>query len=172
MLRFTITALALFILNFSLMAQSKSGYEIIETDNKQEVIYKGPCTFEDIANVAAFKLQENAAAYQPAGEQTQALSKVLPEFDMIIFLGTWCEDSHNLIPKLYKVLQETGYPLDKPDIQALDRDKKGLHEVQDQFKITNVPTIILLQNGVETGRITETVKKSIEQDLLDITATP
>lgn len=168
MFRFAITAFALLTLNFCSMAQSKSGYELIESDNKQEVIYKGPCTFEDIANVAAFKLQEQAETYQPGEAQIQALSEVLPEFDMIIFLGTWCEDSHNLVPKLYRVLQETGYPLDKPDIQALDRDKKGLHNIEDQFKITNVPTIILLKNGEETGRITETVKKSIEQDLLDI----
>lgn len=53
-------------------------------------------------------------------------------------------------------------------IFALDRDKKGRNGEEKQYKITNVPTVIVLQDGNERGRITETVKQNVESDLLEI----
>jgi hypothetical protein len=58
--------------------------------------------------------------------------------------------------------------MEQMQIFALDRDKKGRNEEEKQYKITNVPTVIVLQDGNEKGRITETVKQNVESDLLEI----
>lgn len=149
-------------------AQHHSDFDTIPSEDNSEVIYKGQCTFEDISNVTAFHLAEKAAAYKPADAAMQLLQKDLKNYQLTIFLGTWCEDSHYLIPQLYKVLQVTGYPIEAITLYAVDRSKKAKNHEEETFAITNVPTIIVMQNGKETGRITETVKKSIEQDLSDI----
>lgn len=163
-----ILLVALILGSAGMYAQNHSDFDIIASEDKNEIIYKGQCTFEDIEKVPAFHLSEQAAAYQPAGPALESLQKDLKNYQLIIFLGTWCEDSHYLIPKLYKVLQASGYPSDMLTLYAADRSKKTKNHEEATFSITNVPTIIVMQNGRETGRITETVKKSIEQDLLDI----
>lgn len=152
----------------SLQAQVQSDYEIVKSDNKEEVIYKGACTFEDIAGVKAFDLVRKSEKYKPDAAATEALLGKLGDYQMVIFLGTWCEDSHKLIPELYRVLQNTNYQLDELQLYALDRDKKGKNSEELPYHITNVPTIILLKDNKEIGRITETVEKSIESDLLKI----
>ena len=152
----------------TIQAQNRSDYEIVPSENNTEVIYKGECTFDDIGKVTAFHLSENAAAYKPDAAVTAALKEKLGAYRLTIFLGTWCEDSHYLVPQLYKVLEATGYPVNTITIYAVDRDKKGRHNEEKIFSITNVPTIIVSQGDKETGRITESVHKSVEQDLLDI----
>jgi thiol-disulfide isomerase/thioredoxin len=152
----------------SLQAQAQSDFEIVKSDNKEEVIYKGACTFEDIAGVKAFDLARKSEKYKPDAAATGALRSKLVDYQMVIFLGTWCEDSHKLIPELYRVLQSANYPLDELQLYALDRDKKGKNGEELPYHITNVPTIILLKDNKEIGRITEIVEKSIESDLLKI----
>ncbi|WP_118949819.1 thioredoxin domain-containing protein [Taibaiella helva] len=150
-------------------AQNKSDFEMVKSDNKDEVIYKGPLTFDDIREVKAFHLEKNAARYDPNPQELALLTDKLKEYQLVVFLGTWCEDSHKLIPELYKVLTATNYPSDRQlQLYALDRSKKGREGEEQPYQITNVPTIILLKEGKEKGRITEIVEKSIEGDLLRI----
>jgi thiol-disulfide isomerase/thioredoxin len=159
---------ALIFGSIMLHAQYQSDFEEVKSTNEAEVIYKGSCTFEDIEKVSAFKLIEQSENYKPDESKIESLSEELSKYQLIVFLGTWCEDSHRLIPQLYRVLTDTGYPLEQMQIFALDRDKKGRNGEEKQYKITNVPTIIILQDGNEKGRITETVKQDIESDLLGI----
>jgi thiol-disulfide isomerase/thioredoxin len=149
-------------------AQSHSDFETIKSDQEAEVIYKGSCTFEDIGKVSAFDLEKNAAAYTPAAAKIDALKNSLGNYHLVIVMGTWCEDSHYMIPKLYRVLKEVQYPIAAIDLFAVDREKKGRNGEEQKYGITNVPTVILLKDGVEKGRITETVQKSIEEDMLNI----
>jgi thiol-disulfide isomerase/thioredoxin len=159
---------ALIFGSIMLHAQYHSDFEVVNGTNDAEVIYKGSCTFDDVEKVPAFKLIEQSENYNPDESKIEALSEELNKYQIIVFLGTWCEDSHRLIPQLYRVLTDAGYPLEQLEIFALDRDKKGKNGEEKQYNITNVPTIILLQDGHEKGRITETVKQNIETDLLEI----
>lgn len=152
----------------TVQAQNRSDFEVVPSDNNTEVIYKGECTFDDIGKVTAFHLSEKAAAYKPDAAAIAALKEKLGAYRLTLFLGTWCEDSHYLVPQLYKVLEEAGYPVNTITVYAVDRAKKARHHEEETFSITNVPTLIVWQGDKETGRITESVHKSIEQDLLDI----
>lgn len=163
-----ILAGALIFGSMMLHAQYQSDFEEVKGTNETEVIYKGSCTFEDIEKVSAFNLAEQSENYKPDEGKIESLSEELNKYQLIVFLGTWCEDSHRLIPQLYRVLTDTGYPLEQLQIFALDRDKKGRNGEEKQYNITNVPTVIVLRDGNEKGRITEIVKKNVESDLLEI----
>jgi thiol-disulfide isomerase/thioredoxin len=159
---------ALLFGSIMLRAQYQSDFEEVKSANGAEVIYKGSCTFDDVEKVPAFKLIEQSENYKPDESTIESLSEELNKYQLIIFLGTWCEDSHRLVPQLYRVLTDVGYPFEQLQILALDRDKKGRNGEEKQYKITNVPTIIVMQDGNEKGRITESVKQNVERDLLEI----
>lgn len=152
----------------ALNAQGRSDYETVQSDKAGEVIYKGSCTFADLEKVPGFDLLHRAQTYKADTRKITALTTTLKDDELIVFLGTWCEDSHRLIPELLRVLQDTGYPLEAVQMYALDRAKTGKDGEEKEYNITNVPTIIVLRDGEEIGRITETVHKSIESDLLRI----
>lgn len=149
-----------------LMAQQQVEFDTVPSDTEGEIIYKGTCAFTDISVLPAFNWEANVAAYEPDVTSIAVLRDKLPAYQLVVFLGTWCEDSHRLIPQLYKVLEATGYPLEQVQLEALDRDKKGKDNREVQYEVLFVPTVLVLQDGVVIGRITETVQQSVEEDLL------
>lgn len=154
--------------NFLLMAQDTGDYETIPSEQEGEVIYKGTCNFSDISTVPDFNWSETLAAYEPDAASIAILKEKLKGYQLLVFLGTWCEDSHRLVPQLYKVLQAAEYPLDQVRIEALDREKKGKENREQAYEVQFVPTILVFKDGVAIGRITEMVQDSVEQDLANM----
>ncbi len=152
----------------NLQAQPIIDYDVIVSDNKEEVIYQGTCSYKDLSTIPAFQWQEQVTHYQPDTQAIAYLSRHLAKYELKVFLGTWCSDSHFLIPRLYKVAQKAGYPVEEWFFYVLDQHKKGRHREEQLFNITLLPTIILMKDGGEVGRITETVQESIEADLVRI----
>ena len=70
-----------------------------------------------------------------------------------------------MLPILYKILQLTAYPMSQYVMYGVDRAKTSKYVEHKLYKIENVPTVILLHGNKEVGRITESVKKSVEADL-------
>ncbi|GGP01476.1 hypothetical protein GCM10010992_02000 [Cloacibacterium rupense] len=90
-------------------------------------------------------------------------------YNITVFLGTWCEDSHRNFPRLIKILDETKFPKNKLLIIAVNRKKQSPNGEEVKYNITKVPTIILEKYGKEIGRITEEPETGyIEKDLLNI----
>lgn len=84
-------------------------------------------------------------------------------------MGTWCSDTHEMLPKFLKVLQEINYPVKQVEMYGVERKKDTRSGDVNKYNITNLPTIIVLdKSGKEIGRIIETVKKNIEGDLVKI----
>jgi thiol-disulfide isomerase/thioredoxin len=153
-----------------MFAQSTPDFEIKEASDLHPgmMVYKGQCRFGDLEQLASFDLLPAAAAYKPDPAIISGLAGAMADKEVIVFLGTWCDDSHRLIPQLYRVLQDLRYPLEKVKIYALDEDKKGANQVEAQYSVSFVPTIIIQKDGKELGRVTETVQKNIEADLMNI----
>lgn len=165
-------ALLLMINIFSLnqakaQVQSQGDFEVLKGKNDSDVVYRGTVTFDDIRRIPAFHFEDAVKEYGPKEKAIQALSG-LNDYQLIVFLGTWCEDSHRMIPQLYKVLETVNYPMESLSLNALDRDKQGKDDIASRYKVTLVPTVIVLKDGKEIGRITEIPDKSVEQDLLKI----
>jgi thiol-disulfide isomerase/thioredoxin len=160
---------AILFMSFTGMAQTH--IPDVSKNDRGEIVYNGFTTFDDLEQEPTFTwLGEGAKEYQPDGTQILYLSQRLPLYNMVVVMGTWCEDSHNMVPKLYKVLAEAEYPMDQLKMYGVDRDKHSKTGEHERYKVTNVPVIILLRDGKEIGRITEMVNKSVEADLVQIIA--
>ncbi len=161
-------AAAILFMSFTANAQEKAD---VSTNNRGEIVYNGPTTFEDLEQEPTFTwLGEGAKAYEPDGAKIIYLLNKLPLYNIVVVMGTWCEDSHNMLPKLYRVLSDTDYPMSQLTMYGVDRDKKSKTGIEKKYNVSNIPAIILLKDDKEVGRITEVVNKSVEADLAQIIA--
>lgn len=148
--------------------KAQFSYDVDKDPQSGQTMFIGLCTFDDIADEASFDwFSMSSNNYNPDPEIISLLKKSLPACQITIFMGTWCEDTHNLLPKLYKTML-LSHCFTNYKMYGVDREKHSKQNEQDAFKVINVPTIIISKNGEELGRIVETTKSSIESELLKI----
>jgi thiol-disulfide isomerase/thioredoxin len=161
---------ALFILS-GFRTQGQKAYEVSNDPKNNQVTFKGPITFSDLNNEPSFTwLNKGRKSYKPDGEEIKVLKERFASrrYSMVVFMGTWCGDSHELIPELEVLLQRTNFPMDMYTMYGADRKKTTKGGEEKNYNITLVPTVILLEDGKELGRITEAVQNSLEADLVAI----
>lgn len=156
-------------LAISLNSFCQSDYDKSVDKENGSVVFKGQCSFDDLLKEPDFAWFNNGAdSYQPDSNAILFLKKHLPDYDLVVLMGTWCEDSQNLVPKLYKTLQLTGYPISKLKLFGVDRAKEAKFGEHKLYKVEKVPTIILFRQKQEISRLVEIVEKSIEKDLVKL----
>ena len=110
--------------------------------------------------------------YQKYNPDTNTIIRLInnqaPVYHYTIVLGTWCPDSRREVPRMLKVLDETGVPPSNIALYAVNREKKARHTPVKNLDIKAVPTLIISHDNLEIGRIIETPKTTIEGDLLTI----
>ncbi len=90
-------------------------------------------------------------------------------YNIVVFIGTWCEDSHRDFPRLMRILEEVNYPDSKLKIIAVNRKKESPNGEEGLYNVQKVPTIIVQRYGKEIGRIIEMPTTGyIERDLVQI----
>lgn len=100
----------------------------------------------------------------PNADAIDKLSKLPKDYDVKIFLGTWCSDSKDWVPYFFEIRKNL--PVKNIEVIAMDRTKKDTKGQSEEFKIHSVPTFVFLKNGKEIGRITETPQQTLEEDVL------
>lgn len=103
-------------------------------------------------------------------KNTLSQLKALPNWkqttQILVYLGTWCGDSHLQVPHLVKIFDELEYY--SFTLIALDKNKTSTNKIEEGDNIKFVPTIIVKQNRSEIGRIVEAPIQSLEKDLVKI----
>jgi len=87
---------------------------------------------------------------------------------VLVFFGSWCSDSRREVPRFIKILDYLDIKYKNVDFTALDRNKTAPNYKNNIQNIVFVPTFIILDNGKEVGRITETPEETLELDLVRI----
>ncbi len=154
------------LLSSSLTAQDKA----IVTDEKTgEPMLIGICSFSDLTE-GTFGAWFNSEyeSYEINPEDLDGVPQRLEDVEVVIVLGTWCDDTHMLIPRLYKVLDGLFFPHARITLIAVDRQKKGIGSEADMLAIERIPTVIFYRNQSEIGRIVETIEESVEVDIASI----
>jgi len=64
-----------------------------------------------------------------------------------------------IVPQFFKLQEMSGVPDSLITFFGVNRKKKSLEGIAEAFGITNVPTIIVMKNGKEIGRVVEYGKK-------------
>jgi thiol-disulfide isomerase/thioredoxin len=137
------------------IALSQNQFEVL-TERPGEKTFKGIISREVVQNDTSFKwYAENLKGYTPNAAAVEGLKKNADSIQLLTFMGTWCEDSHNIIPKFYSLLDAAGFSKDKVTLIGVDRNKKTLSHLAEALNVKNVPTIIVLKNGKEIGRVVE-----------------
>ena len=127
----------------------------------------GPTTREAILeHVPAW--QDQVAAYQPKVEALDKLRGLGREVRIEVFFGSWCSDSMAHVSAFFKVLDLVETPLLQPVYFGVPEAKDKRASAYQGRDIVKLPTFIVIFDGREIGRIVETPKKSVEEDLVKI----
>jgi thiol-disulfide isomerase/thioredoxin len=111
----------------------------------------------------------NQNSYAPNQTAVTGLKKWGDSLQLLVFMGTWCEDSQFIIPKLFMLTDAAGFAGNKITLIGVDRSKKTLSHLTEALGVTNVPTIMVMRNGKEMGRVVEYGKSGLfDKDLADI----
>lgn len=141
---------------------------------------KSPLMAEANITLTDFKSGSNKAwfergynAYSPDQELVNAFGKAMKNHDyqIDVYMGTWCGDSRREVPRLYKLLEMIDFDMDKLSVVAVNHAKQIPNvspEVANQLNIRHVPTIIFYENGKETERFVESATESLVKDLTKI----
>jgi thiol-disulfide isomerase/thioredoxin len=142
-------------------------YEVLK-DNDGEKILKGIISRDILASDNSFKwYAQNLKAY--SGTYAANFGKHKDSIQLVIFLGTWCEDSQAIIPKLFPFFDAAGFSNDRVTLIGVDRNKKSISHITDAFNVINVPTIIVMKEGKELGRVVEYGQYGmVEKELAEI----
>ena len=150
MKHFLIIALAIFSAHIAL-AQT----EVIRDANGTKII-KGFITKQELATDTAFTwFAQNQQGYIPDQNALQLLRTNRDSVNIIAFGGTWCGDTKNILPKFFVLTDAAGLSQDRITLLGVDRSKKTIQHLSEAFGITNVPTLIVMKNGKEVGRVVE-----------------
>lgn len=105
-------------------------------------------------------------------ELIKQFASELKEYDITLFMGTWCGDSKREVPRFYKILEACNFPMEQLTVVALSRQpdmyKQSPQHEEAGLNIHRVPTFIFYKDGKEVNRIVEEPVQSLEEDILNI----
>lgn len=96
------------------------------------------------------------------------IEKHIHDYDIKLFMGTWCSDSQRVVPQFIRLLEKVNYNENNLEMYALDENKQSPLKIEEEYDIQYVPTIIFMKNGEEVNRFVEFAQESIAQDVAKI----
>lgn len=130
-------------------------YEISRDQNGSKVL-KGIITRNDLSSDTAFSwFHENQKGYKPYADAVSSIRKNKDSIHLIAFSGTWCGDSKYIIPKFFSLLDSAAFPQTRLTLIGVDRNKTTTSHLAEAFNIISIPTLIVMKEGKEIGRVVE-----------------
>lgn len=140
------------------IAFSQVQYQVVKDEKHPEQVYLvGIVNKYLVQNDTAFGKWYNSSMsyYTPDTATLAAFEKAKKGIQFVVFGGTWCEDTQFVLPKFFKLQEKSGVPDNAVTFFGVNRAKKSLAAIADAFGIVNVPTIIVMKDGKEAGRVVE-----------------
>ncbi|MEL7119510.1 MAG: tetratricopeptide repeat protein [Bacteroidota bacterium] len=155
--------------SLSLSAQEAKYYET-EEGNKHLC---GPFSISDLSKDSLFAkwYTESYNEFELSRKNNDWISE-LKETQVDIYMGTWCGDSKEWVPKFVKLWDELGLSRSQLNFIALydgeERYKQGPNGEEKGKNIHRVPTFIFKRQNEEYARIVESPRNSLEVDVAQI----
>ncbi|MFD1614667.1 thioredoxin family protein [Gelatiniphilus marinus] len=168
-----LTPIVILIIALFSCKSSKSHHSATENKynyKKEKGVLIGKIPLSEIQdNDIDFKwFSKNYKKYVVKQEIILNVKEELNNINIDVYLGTWCDDTKRMLPKFIKILDFLNYDTNKINFIALNRQKKGIKQINKKLNITNVPTIIFYKNNKEINRIVENHVISLESDIKNI----
>jgi thiol-disulfide isomerase/thioredoxin len=156
-----------------LQAQSELKLFEVLPDAEEKKFLKGFISKEQITGDPDFAwYQQNLKYAKPNKEYVDIIKEKAYDFQIMLFIGTWCHDSQQILPKYFSLLEAAEFPDHHMVIIACDRQKTAPANMHRPMKVVNVPTLIVLKEGKEVGRIMEFgTTGMVDKELADIIKT-
>jgi len=147
----------LFCCVLNINAFSQAQYEILKDEkHPEEHILRGIINKYLVQNDSTYNWYNSSAAiYRPDTATLSAFERAKGKVQFVLFGGTWCEDTQFILPKFFKLQEMSGVADNSVTFFGVNRAKKSLASISDAFNIINVPTIIVMKDGKELGRVVE-----------------
>ena len=146
---------------------SQTPYTSSKDEKHPEVtVLKGIISKYALQNDSTFNnwYNSNQSIYDPPKDIVNAMEAAKDKFQFVIFGGTWCEDTQFILPRFFKLQEQSGFPDQRISFFGVNRAKQTLGNLAAAFNITNVPTIIVMKDGKEVGRVVEYGKSGKWED--------
>ncbi len=165
--------LAIFSFGACILQAGEQGSSPVDTpdfykNDGHNFLPTGEVTRAQILTLKVFNY--NYVEYVPKSDPIQAIHNISEPVEIKVFLGDWCIDSKKHVPALIKTLEFADNPNIKVTYINVTRDKKNPAELLAGWNVTQLPTLIALYNGTEIGRMVETPKSTVDEDLSAILA--
>lgn len=158
----------LFAAAMGLGANAQTGYKT-ETDSAGNKMLVGKINEKILANDSSFRwFYYGVNNYKPDPAWTKYISFYRDSFQVVVFAGTWCNDSKRLLPQFYRVMLASSYPMDRIELYGVDHKLRALGEESAKYGLTKTPTFIFLRDGKEIGRIAERTQRGMDADIVSI----
>ncbi|MBX2991623.1 MAG: thioredoxin family protein [Bacteroidetes bacterium] len=158
------------VMLFVLLLAGCSTKEAEKTQTASEKMVIGWVVREDFMQPEYPRFQENYDSYQVDENFVQMIQTLHEGVEVVVVLGTWCGDSKREVARFLKIADLATIPPSHIKFYGVDRTKASDDGVTERYDIRLVPTFIFLKHGVEIGRVVESPKTSMEEDLLVILA--
>lgn len=133
---------------------SAQGYETVANNGSK--MYVGFINDSLLKTDSAFSWFAKAQnAYKQKEAVVKAFEANRDSVNFLVFVGTWCPDSHYVVPRFFSILDTVGFNKKNITMIAVDSTKQDKNRLTRILKVTNVPTIIVFKNGKELGRVVE-----------------
>ncbi len=126
------------------------------TKDGGDIILNGIVTKYLLQNDPSFNwYAKSQAGYTADSAAIQAMEASKGKVKYLVFGGTWCSDTQFVLPKFFRLQELSGVPDNNISFFAMDRDKRTIGHIGNVLNIVNVPTIIVMKDGKEVGRVVE-----------------
>ena len=137
MKKYVFTFLLLIIATAGLFAQAQ--YEASQDlpNHPNVKIVRGLINKYQIQNDTAFKwFGPNQGGYKADTATLNAFERAKGKYQIVVFGGTWCEDTQFILPKFFKLQEQTGFPDDAITMFGVNRAKTSLGNIAKAFNKT------------------------------------
>ena len=147
------------VLSIALLTASfvfaQSSVEVSRDHNGSKVL-KGFLSKKDLVTDTAFSwFVQGQKSFTPNADVVKQFAAAKDSVNILVFGGTWCEDTKHLLPNFIATTDAAGLPASHLTLLGVDRNKKTLFNLSEAFNVTLVPTFIVMKNGKEIGRVVE-----------------
>jgi len=157
------------ILPFTLIGQTAQTY----INAKGDKHLCGPIALSDLTSDTTYSqwFQESYDRFTMPSEKYK-WAKKLKETQVDIYMGTWCGDTKNHVPKFVHLWKELGLEESQLNFITLydgkERYKQGPNDEEKGKSIHRVPTFIFKDNDQEFARIVESPQNDLLTDVAQI----
>jgi len=157
-------------LNFQMNAQEKTNQQKTKENRTIDARYTGELNQQDLINspYTSRWFEPRFKSYHPDKTSMQTIENNIHDYELVMFMGAWCPDSHREVPRVFKILEDSGYDMDKLKVYTLNTRKQSADKTEQEYGITNVPTVIFFKDGKEVNRFVERPRETIAKDFAKI----